>query len=115
MQKITDTGCTVVFVLMLLMLVAIGVRTFQSGPTTRTTTTVSSNEVLLRAVTSDSKVQMFDRLDINPKIITFPDGFGCRKLSGPIPYNDGFGNIYFYKLDCNGHIGYVNVQWVKAR
>lgn len=71
--------------------------------------------VTLQHVLSDSHVQMFDSLDDDPnvKITIFPNGTRCKKIGGPIPFVEAGVAMHFYELDCDGAIGYVNVQWVK--
>lgn len=79
---------------------------------------VSKNNVILRALQGNSSVQMFNSLEEGGPggVITFPDGFGCYKLSGRITWDeDGGPPMYFYKLNCNGRTGYVNAEWVTAR
>lgn len=74
-----------------------------------------ANYVTLHAAPGNSVVQMFDELRDSPdvKITTFPDGWGCTKLSDRLAVGDGSTAMYFYKLDCGNRTGYVNVNWVR--
>lgn len=114
MRKLTNIGCSVVLALMVCTIIIVIVLSWTdaSTATPKTAARTSRNNVILRAAPGVSSVQMFDELRDGPdvKTITFPDGFGCIKLSDPVPHANGA--MYFYKLDCNGRIGYVNADWV---
>lgn len=69
--------------------------------------------VTLHPAQVNTIVQMFDTLEGEPNVVTFPAGTACQKLSNSIAYHDGGPPLYFYKLDCGGTIGYVNVMWVR--
>lgn len=107
------------FLAILVIIVTVDVvRTFDGTPSTvHTAPRTSKNNVILRALQGATSVQMFAELSNNRdiKVTTFPDGFGCYKLSDLLTYNDGYGEMYFYRLNCNGRVGYVNAMWVKAR
>jgi hypothetical protein len=74
-----------------------------------------NKQVRLRAIAGNSTVQMFDRLSDDPdvKVTTFPNGRGCTKVSDLLKYGNGPTTMYFYKLNCNGTVGYVNADWVR--
>jgi hypothetical protein len=50
----------------------------------------------------------------NDTVYEFSSGTICLRLDGPLRVSFGEG-IYssFYKLECNGRVGYVNVRWVR--
>lgn len=120
MRKFTNIGCTTVLVLMLIALAIATAQSWNNSSTasTATPTRASKNNVLLRAAPGNTWVQMFVSLTEGGEagVLTFPDGFGCYKMSDRITYDeDGGPPMYFYKLNCNGRVGYVNEMWIVAR
>lgn len=69
----------------------------------------------LRAAPGNRVVQMFDQLNDSPdvKVTTFADGLKCTKESDLLRYGNGDTAMFFYKLKCNGKVGYVNADWVR--
>lgn len=73
------------------------------------------NQVTLKASPISHIAQMFEHVGLGDEDVTahFADGTPCTKLGGPTPVDFGDGMVLsFYKLDCAGVIGYVNVRWV---
>ena len=75
---------------------------------------VTGQQVTLKAPPASNTVQMFESIDNanSPVIGVFANGTQCKKLDGPSPANEPGPPMYFYKLVCDGMMGYVNVQWV---
>lgn len=120
MRKLTNIGCTTVLAIMVIVLAVAAVQSWSNAPAPSrpTAARASKNNVILRAAPGNSMVQMFKSLEEGGPggVITLPDGFGCYKLSERIAWDeDGGPPMYFYKLNCNGRVGFVNTTWVAAR
>lgn len=63
----------------------------------------------------NNEVQMFALLRDGPDVgvSTVPNGTRCTRVDD-ITYKSGGDQhpMYFYKLTCAGHTGYINTQWV---
>lgn len=117
MKKVKKTVYSSILTLIVITITVVNVQSWHDTfpPVRPLSSRPSKNNVILHALQGTTSVQMFDSLSNNTGAINFPDGFGCYKLSERIPYNDGYGEMYFYKLNCNGRVGYVNAMWVKPR
>jgi hypothetical protein len=71
--------------------------------------------VTLHATPGNTVVQMFASIAPDPNLVVteFRDGTQCDLLDGPIVYTPKDTRMTFYKLNCNGTIGYVNTEQVE--
>lgn len=102
-------GCAIAFVAFVSIFLALGITmTVFSGKTpTRDTVT-------LRAAGGNSTVQMFDATAANATVMKqFPSGTECTRINGPTSVTIEGVSMRFYKLACDGTMGYVNAQWVR--
>ena len=86
-----------------------------SGQAASSDTSRDGSRMTLSAAPINPQVQMFDTLHDEPdlKVTTFPNGTVCTKLGGPFVVEPEVSPMYFYRLNCNGITGYVNVRWTE--
>ena len=80
-----------------------------------TTTTAPPNNVIV-SHPNYGHATMFDNIDTCEGDVPSHDvinGTECRKESGSITSPCGVEYGTYYKLICDGAIGYINVKWVK--
>ncbi len=86
--------------------------TEQAGPEVK-----PSNQVVLKAYAWDNgSVYLWETMDDGPHVpyTTIPDGIHCTKVDDVSYKLSGSGEtaIYYYKLNCNGKVGYVSQNQV---
>lgn len=75
---------------------------------------LTPKKVFLKADPIRHEVQMFERVGTGPNDIVyfFPDRTACTVITERASYDVAGSLLEFYKLDCNGKVGYVNARWV---
>lgn len=75
----------------------------------------NANAVTLRPPVGQTMVQMFDTLAADAEVIArLNGGTHCTKLGEATDVAEEGISMSFYKLECNGRTGYVNVKWVQT-
>lgn len=72
------------------------------------------NEVTLQGFPGNGSVQLFDTLGDDAQVIaTIPDGTVCANLGPKLDGSQSGVEMYFYQVECNGTLGFVNVRWTR--
>lgn len=102
-------GCAIAFVAFLSIFLALGITMAVFSGKTPVRDTVT-----LRAASGATHVQMFDGTTADATAMhQFPSGTECTRINGPTSVTLEGVAVRFYKLACNGTMGYVNAQWVR--
>lgn len=102
-------GCAIAFVAFVGIFLALGITFAYFGAKSPV-----KDQVTLRAVAGNTSVQMFDSTGATATVMQqFPAGTDCTLISGPTAVTVEGVSMRFYKLACDGTMGYVNAQWVR--
>lgn len=98
-------GCAIVLALVCVFIVSMTIygNKFASA---------QKDRVILRGFPGNGTVQMFDTLTSDARVISEqPDETICAKIGGPFDGSEAGISMSFYRLNCGGMVGYVNVRW----